>query len=155
MKPDGFFCRFICDYLAKHPDGRHLIELTENPPVLRFNDIDRASDIYCDYKEKIGTKLNRDSKRKKDNFKNILKLSFLKNVGSGITYGKTFLMYEVEDRAVWNLLKSNYSSQRTSHTVIRTFTKKILLSLSKLFLKLEIIYTRFFKPSQRVTSISQ
>lgn len=115
---------FVCGYLANHSDGQLLVELTENPSAVTFNDIGKISDIYWDYKNKNGKQLNTKEKRKKDNFKKNLKSSFPKEVTTGRTNGKAFLTYEVEDGALWNLLKSNYSRQKNPHTVIRTFTKK-------------------------------
>jgi hypothetical protein len=78
-----------------------LVKLKEDRSILRFNDIDKISSIYCDYiyKEK-GKTLKRDLKSRRDNFLKIMVQlendGLLQNVGSGKDYGKEFLKYAVK-----------------------------------------------------------
>ncbi|CAB3988683.1 Hypothetical predicted protein [Paramuricea clavata] len=88
QKSNGFIRGFVCNYLANHSDGQLLVELTENPSVVKFNDIGAISAIYCDYKEQSGRQLNRKLEKRIDNVKNILKLFekqtiTLEKIGSG------------------------------------------------------------------------
>lgn len=130
---DRFFHEFVCDYLAKHAEARYLLKLKEDGlRLLRFNNIDKITWIYCDYKEKYHSRiLSRDFKKRKDNFKNIIapleKEGSLKKVGNGTEFGKEYLKYEIKKNELWHLLTRNYSVQRKSNKVIRTFTLKIFL----------------------------
>ncbi|CAB4012140.1 Hypothetical predicted protein, partial [Paramuricea clavata] len=116
-KSKNFFSGFVCGHLAKHVEARHLVKLKEDRFILRFNDIDRITSIYCDYiyKEK-GKTLKRDFKNRRDNFLKIVGQlesdGFLKNVGSGKDYDKEFLKFEVKNSGMWHSLTKNYSVPR-------------------------------------------
>ena len=126
-KSNSFFPSFVCGHLAKHVEARHLVKLKEYRSILRFNDIDKISSIYCDYiyKEK-GKTLKRDLKSRRDNFLKIIGQlendGLLKNVGSGKDYGKEYLKYEVKNSEMWHSLTKNYSVPRNPRMVIWTFT---------------------------------
>ena len=113
----GFFRGFVCGHLANHDDARHLVKLKEDRCILRFNDVDKISSIYSDFKEANGKILNRDLKNRRDNFKKIIKEQFekgglLKKVGKGTEYGKEYLKYEIKDSELWHSLTTKYSVQR-------------------------------------------
>ncbi len=95
-----------------------MVKLKENGFVICFNDVDKITIIYCDFKEGKGRKLSRDPKKRKDNFKNILsqleKEGSLEKVGNGKEYGKEYLKYEIKNSAMWHSLTRNYSVQRKS-----------------------------------------
>ncbi len=111
----GFFRGFVCGHLANHDDVRHLVKLKEDRCILRFNDVDKISSIYSDFKEANGKILIRDLKNRRDNFKKIMsqfeKGGLLKKVGGGIDYDKEFLKFEIKDSGLWCSLTSNYSVQ--------------------------------------------
>ncbi len=111
-----FFSHFVCGYLANHADVRQLVKLKEDRSVLRFNDVDKITCIYCDYKQANGKTLKRDLKKRKDNFKNIMSQferdGLLKRVGGGTDYDKEYLKYEIKDRKLWLSLTRNYSVPR-------------------------------------------
>jgi hypothetical protein len=55
--------------LSNHPEARDLVKLEEHDSqrFLRFNDIVKITDIYCDYKQdENGKKLKRKLKQRKD-----------------------------------------------------------------------------------------
>ena len=89
---------------------------------LRFNDVDKITSIYCDYREENGKVLDRNLKKRKDNFKNSMalfeKYGYLKKVGFGMEFERKILKYEIKDEKMWQSLKRNYSVPRNSHTVI-------------------------------------
>ena len=81
---------------------------------LCFLDNDKFSSAYCDYKEKDGKTLDRESKKRKDNFKNSLKhfedKKLLKKFSvTKYTNGKEHVNYEVKDDHLWDKLKTYYS----------------------------------------------
>ncbi len=117
-KSNEFFLFFVCDYLLKVANAGDYVELRENPPVLHLKDLDKISNIYCDYKDQKPNsvrKLNREKKKRLDNIKNTIKLyekgqpPSLTRVGSGVMYGKEFLMCEIKDEALWLSLKQSFS----------------------------------------------
>ena len=116
-KSNEFFLFFVCDYLLKVANAGDYVELRENPAVLHLKDLDKISDIYCDYKDQkttSGKKLNREKKNRLDNIKNTIKLyekgqaPSLKKVGNGVMYGKEFLACEIKDSALWCSLKRSF-----------------------------------------------
>lgn len=126
-KSNSFFHSFVCGYLAKHVEARHLVKLKEDRSILRFNDIHKISSIYCDYVyEEKGKTLKRDLKSRRDNFLKIMVQlendGLLKNVGSGKDYDKEYLKYEVKNSEMWHSLTKNYSVQRNTRMVTRIFT---------------------------------
>ncbi len=111
------FLRFLCDHLLKLPDAGNYVELKENPPLLRLNNLDKISDIYCDYQDQktgSGKKLNREKKERPDNLNDIIEPyektqpPSLKKVGNGVMYGKEFLACEIKDNALWCSLKGSF-----------------------------------------------
>ena len=145
-KSNSFFPSFVCGYLANHVEARHLLKLKEDRSILRFNDIDKISSIYCDYilYEK-GRTLKRDLKSRRDNFLKIMVQfendGLLKNIGSGRDYGKEYLKFEVKNSELWHSLTKEYSVWRNPRMVI--WTLKIMTFIFKFifFPKLVAIYT--------------
>jgi hypothetical protein len=101
-----------------------LVKLKENSQrtVLRFNDIDRISLIYCDSIEENGTMSRRKLKKRNTKFKNLVAplegKGLLQLVGEGEDYGKKYLKYQVKDSKLWDSLAKNYTVQRSPRTVI-------------------------------------
>ncbi len=84
---------------------------------LRFNDVEKITSIYCDFKQANGKGLKRDLSKRKDNFKKIIKEQFeklgkLEKVGQGTERGKEYLKYEIKDSKLWQSLTTKYSVQR-------------------------------------------
>jgi hypothetical protein len=129
-KSNGFFDSFVPGYLAKRPEARELVKLKEDGGrfFLRFNDLNKMSLIYCDFKQENGKILNRDERRRKDNLKNTLVLfekeGSLKKIAAGTDFehGKDYLKYEVTNDELWRSLIRKYSLQRDPCKVIQTFT---------------------------------
>ncbi|CAB4032113.1 Hypothetical predicted protein, partial [Paramuricea clavata] len=96
-----------------HKECENLVEVTESRRVLHFKDLDKISVVYCDFKEQNGKALNRDSRSRKDNFKNILNMKIrngcLQKFGNGTEDGKEFLKYEVKNQEWWNSLTRSYT----------------------------------------------
>ena len=97
------------------------LKLKENSQrtLLRFNDIDRISLIYCDLlEEQNGTISRKKLKKRKNLFKKLVapleKKGLLHPVGRGMEYCKEYLKYEVKDSKLWESLAKNY----TVHMVI-------------------------------------
>ena len=117
---------FICGFLLKHPEARDLVtlEIKDGRRVLRFIDVEKVTEIFYDYKEKIG-ETDRVTKERKDNFKKLMtefeRQGLLESAGFGYEFKKEFLMYEVKDDALWSLLERNYLAPRSSHMVLQTF----------------------------------
>jgi hypothetical protein len=91
--------------------------------IVLFNDIDKINSIYCDFKKEnsgiltgiLNGIFNRNSKKRKDKFKNLLALlekeKLLEIVGSGTEYDKEmkeYLKYEVKNGQLWYSLTQNY-----------------------------------------------
>lgn len=141
-----FFTSFVCDRLANHVEARDLVKLNEDDGrfFLYFNDIDKMSLIYCDFKQQIGGKeLKRDAKSRKDNLKNTLALSekngSLKKVASGTDHEHhtDYLKYEVMNSELWHSLTSNFRAVQNTccmvmcRLIFRNYLYFILTSLNK------------------------
>ncbi len=116
---NDFFRDFVCGDLANHAEVRHLVKLNEdcNGCFLRFNDVEKITSIYCDFKQANGKGLTRDLSKRKDNFKKIIKKQYdelgkLEKVAHGTERGKEYLKYEIKDSKLWQSLTTKYSVQR-------------------------------------------
>ena len=133
VKENGLVASFVCGHLAKHAEAQHLVTLIEDQDrfVLRFNDIDKISSIYCDFKQENDRTLRRlfkkmwqrKSKKRKDKITKLLaqfkKEGLLEIVDGGASwYDKNYLEYEVKNRELWHSLTRNYSVQRNAGEVI-------------------------------------
>ena len=131
VKSSTFWDVFICDYLAKHAEADLVtvkLKAKERRSARRLfclNDIDRISELYCNFKEKNGKTLKKDPKKRKDNLKNILAINEkegrLTKCTSGTHYDnkREYLKYEVNDDRFWNFLERNYTVQRTPRMVLQ------------------------------------
>ena len=114
---------FLCNFLASHDEGRDLVEIIESRCGLHLKDLDRISDIYCDFKEKVKLKiLSRDLNSRKDNLKNVLKLkvkgNWMERFGNGTEDGKEYLKYEIKNHELWQSLTGKYSLVKPPRMVI-------------------------------------
>ena len=89
-----------------------MVEIIDDRRGLHLKDLDRISDIYCDFKEAKGKTLSRDLKSRKDNLKNVLKLkitgNWIERFGNGTEDGKEYLKYEIKNQELWQSLTGRY-----------------------------------------------
>lgn len=125
-KLSKFFTSFVCDHLAKHVEARNLVKLKEDKGCfLYFNDIDRMSLIYCDFKEQVESKnLNGNAKSGKDGLKNTLALSekdgSMMKVASGKDHKRhtEYLKYEIMNSELRHSLRKNFHAIQKNRRMV-------------------------------------
>ena len=84
--------------------------------LLKIYDVDRVNSEYIEKHKDLISEV--------DNLKNTLakhEEQDLQKFQSGTKSDKQFLVYEIKNEELWNLLNQNYSVPRNSHMVIQTF----------------------------------